>query len=40
MMNILPVRLSNITDPGLHRKLWGGFLNARDAYQRNPLVVS
>ena len=33
-MNCLPVRLSNVFDPGPHRMLWGGSqtLEARDAY--------
>ena len=30
-MNCLPVvGLCNITDPGLHRKLWAGFVSSKD----------
>ena len=42
LMNCLPVRLSNVFDPGLHRKLWSGVMHARDANQAShvsPLVV-
>ena len=28
-MNSLPAGLSNITDPGLHRKLWDWFVSTR-----------
>ena len=35
MMNCLPVRLSNITDPGLHRKLCVGWVNARKRWDAN-----
>ena len=28
-MNCSPVRLSNVCGPGLHRKLWGGFLQVK-----------
>ena len=31
LINCLPVRLSNITDMGLHRNLWGGLIHARDS---------
>ena len=31
-MNCSPVCLSNVCGPGLHRKLWGGFLQVRDAH--------
>ena len=30
-LNCLPVRRSNNIDPGLHRKLWGGFIHVRDS---------
>ena len=35
-MNCLPVCLSNVCGPGLHRKLWGGFLQVKRRWLSLP----